>query len=411
MLSRLTINSTQTCNLGCTYCYALGGDYGGPELSMPPDLAVQKMREAAEAHQEIQLVQFIGGEPLLNLATLQAVADEIDRLVTRGVLAAKPQMSAVTNLTVLTKSHLELFRVHNFHPVVSIDGPRAIHDAVRPTKGGRGSHTKILHNLARLEDYGISYDVECTYTREHYRAGISIVDLLMYFTERTRAEEIDIVVVSTSPGDPLGFNQHDDWRIPVQLQLEAVEFTLDQMEMGRLIPYGSFLETVKQIQGSGSDHYCPAGTSNLAVASDGDLYQCNMFTNNPRYRTSIDATSHVITKSDIAECRECWARSWCLACVGNMEIRSPGDPHPYPQHCETLRGAIALILERLPSALDAMWNSSSDPKSDPAWEKTVERLEEIEVTTETRPFENGENASSGRKFLPITPVGNAARYR
>lgn len=395
MLSRLTINSTQTCNLGCTYCYALGGDYGGPELSMPPELAVQKMREAAEAHHEIHLVQFIGGEPLLNLVALEAVANEVDRLVRQGVLSVKPQLSAVTNLTVLSPAHVELFRAHDFHPVVSIDGPKAIHDAVRPTRGGKGSHSKILRNLARLAANGISYDVECTYTHKHYRAGISIIDLLIYFTERTQAEEIDIVVVSTGPGDPLGFNQHDDWRIPVQLQLEAIEFTLDQMETGRLIPYGSFLETVKQIQGSGSDHYCPAGTSNLAVASDGDLYQCNMFTNNPRYRTSIDAASQVITKSDIDECRECWARSWCLACVGNMEIRSPGDPHPYPQHCETLRGAIALILERLPSSLEAMLNCSIRPTTDPEWKKTVERLERIEVATEV----------PTRKLLPITPVG------
>jgi uncharacterized protein len=72
MLSRLTINSTQTCNLGCKYCYALGGDYGGSAIQISPELAVAKLRDAAQAHNVIKLVQFIGGEPLLNIRAIEA---------------------------------------------------------------------------------------------------------------------------------------------------------------------------------------------------------------------------------------------------------------------------------------------------------------------------------------------------
>jgi hypothetical protein len=111
--------------------------------------------------------------------------------------------------------------------------------------------------------------------------------------------------VSTAPGDKLGFNNHGDWHAAVQLQLEAIEFTLDQMEAGRLIPYGLFLETLGQIQAAPTDNYCPAGVSNLAVAADGDVYQCNMLTNNLAYRTSIASRAPVITKADMAECRGC----------------------------------------------------------------------------------------------------------
>lgn len=357
MLSRLTINTTQVCNLACKYCYAQGGDYGGPSIRIPPHLAIRKLREAARTHRHIDLVQFIGGEPLLNLGVMKAVSAEVDALVSEKLLDNKPKLSAVTNLTFLSDSHLELFQRQEFRLVVSIDGPAAIHDALRPTRGGKGSHATIMRNLSRLTQFGIPYDIECTYTYRHYEAGITIVDLLVYFSERTKAEEINVVVVSTAPGDKLGFNEHGDWRVPVQLQLRALEFTLGQMQFGRLIPYGLFLETLGQIRAPGTDHYCPAGVSNLAIASDGDLYQCNMFTNNPAYRSSIAATANVMTKADIPECRACWARPWCRACVGNMEIRSPSDPHPYPQHCETMRGAISLILQRLPSALDGMLNS------------------------------------------------------
>jgi len=356
MLSRLTINSTQTCNLGCKYCYALGGEYGGASIHIKPEVAVKTLREAAQEHGFIKLVQFIGGEPLLNLSALTAVAEHTGALVEEGILSEKPALSAVTNLTVLSADHIALFTKYGFSLVVSIDGPEEVHDALRPTKGGRGSHSKIIENLHKLKDSNISFDIECTYTHKHMELGITIIDLLKYLNS-TGASTIDIVPVSTAPHDTLGFNQHGDWRAVVNMQIDAINFSIDEFENGKVMPYGLLSEIIGQITSPGTDNYCPAGVSNLAVASDGDLYQCNMFTNNPAYRTSISAKSDILTKSDVAECRECWARPWCRSCVGNMEIRSPGDPHPYPQHCETLRGGIETIVKRLPTMLDKAFTS------------------------------------------------------
>ncbi len=134
------------------------------------------------------------------------------------------------------------------------------------------------------------------------------------------------------------------------MQIEAINFSIDEFEKGNVIPYELLGEIIAQITVRATDYICPAGVSNLAVASDGDLYQCNMFTNNPAYRTSISAKAEVLTKADIAECRECWARPWCRSCVGEMEIRSPGNPQPFPEHCETLRRGIQTVVARLPRA-------------------------------------------------------------
>ncbi|MGJ4997301.1 radical SAM protein [Bradyrhizobium sp. HKCCYLS3077] len=352
MLSRLTINSTQTCNLGCKYCYAAGGDYGGPAIRISPSLAVEKLRQAAECHSIIKLVQFIGGEPLLNLSAMQAVAEEAVALYEKGVLHERPAISAITNLTILSDEHLRLFQNYQFHLVVSLDGPSLVHNELRPTKQGKGSFDDIVLNLQRIRECRIAFDIECTYTYRHLESGLSIIDILKYLNEYDPGQ-IDVVVVSTAPGDQLGFNEYGRWRDAVRLQLDALNFSLDELEYGRIVPYGLLIETLGQIRAPGTDNFCPAGVTNLAIASDGDLYQCNMFTNNPRYKTSIEANDEVITKSQITECRKCWARPWCRSCVGNMEIRSPGDPHPYLQHCETLRGAISIVAQRLPGALES----------------------------------------------------------
>ncbi|MFZ0497278.1 MAG: radical SAM protein [Methylocella sp.] len=218
MLSRLTINSTQTCNLGCKYCYALGGEYGGSAIRIKPEVAVNKLREAAREHGVIKLVQFIGGEPLLNLPALAAVADEVGVLVQERILSNRPSLSAVTNLTVLSRDHIALFTKHGFSLLVSIDGPEEIHDELRPVKGGRGSHSRVMSNIQVLRHEKIPFDIECTYTYRHLESGISITDLLRYFNT-IGASLIDIVPVSTAPHDKLGFNQHGDWRTVVDMEM------------------------------------------------------------------------------------------------------------------------------------------------------------------------------------------------
>jgi uncharacterized protein len=347
MLSRLTMNASQSCNLRCIYCYASGGSYSGAPRHMKPGTALSVLAEVASAHSRIDFIQFIGGEPLLNSPLLHAVVAEVDRLVTVGRLSRRPGFGLATNLTLLTEADLELFRKNGFHLTVSLDGPEEVHDSLRGTRGGEGTHCKVIRNIRRLEDVNVSYDIECTYTYRHQLTGLSVLDLLHYFSSETRAGEYGIVMVSTGPGDVIGFNNHADWRVPVQSQLEAIAYSLDCLERGVLVPYGLFLDILRQVQSPGTTRYCPAGATNLAIASDGTYYQCHMFTNNPTYVVSVDAIGGRFDKTTSDLCLQCWARPWCRACIGNMEIRSPSRPAPYPLHCETQRGGLSLVLNRL----------------------------------------------------------------
>jgi len=45
-LSRLTLHISNTCNLGCTYCYASGGDYGLGRKLMTSDNAISLLAQA-----------------------------------------------------------------------------------------------------------------------------------------------------------------------------------------------------------------------------------------------------------------------------------------------------------------------------------------------------------------------------
>lgn len=70
----LSLAIAQKCNMGCTYCYADQGDFGGPAKNMQLDTAkasIDLLLRDVPAGGKVQLT-FLGGEPLINRKSLQA---------------------------------------------------------------------------------------------------------------------------------------------------------------------------------------------------------------------------------------------------------------------------------------------------------------------------------------------------
>ncbi len=72
---------------------------------MDKQAAIKSLKKLSEIHSHIKLVQFISGEPLLNLSAMDTVCHELDILV-KKILNRMPKIAVITNLTVLTKEHL-----------------------------------------------------------------------------------------------------------------------------------------------------------------------------------------------------------------------------------------------------------------------------------------------------------------
>lgn len=146
----ININLTAFCNLGCSYCFAEGGDYGRIKGKLESD-TVADILAFAKAHvtpSQTVRFEFFGGEPLLNFARIEelcAGAQEVERET--GIRFVH---RISTNLTVLPAGAAELFARHRFIVSVSIDGDQATHDRNRPTKGGRGSWVGIIENCRKV---------------------------------------------------------------------------------------------------------------------------------------------------------------------------------------------------------------------------------------------------------------------
>jgi len=139
------------CNLACRYCFE-GSRRDGSAMSAGTarNLAGFLRRERFAGQAAVALT-FYGGEPLLTPDRLVEIALAAGEAARDGRLGFR--FGLVTNGTLLTRALVERLRPLGLARVsVTLDGPREIHDSLRPYRdgGGRGSYDRIVRNLREV---------------------------------------------------------------------------------------------------------------------------------------------------------------------------------------------------------------------------------------------------------------------
>jgi sulfatase maturation enzyme AslB (radical SAM superfamily) len=166
----LVLLAAEQCNLACPYCIKdrlMGLRPDRRQARMPLETA----REAIDAFLALAArngrndlyLQFRGGESLLNAAVVLEATRYMRARWERGPVHA----SLVTNATLVTEATAGALADLRISAEVSIDGPRAVHDAVRFTKGGLPTYDVVLAGLARLRAAGVEVtNINATVTAE-----------------------------------------------------------------------------------------------------------------------------------------------------------------------------------------------------------------------------------------------------
>src|SRR5262249_22863515 len=146
----LSLAVAQKCNLGCSYCYAQGGSFGGAEKAMGwpvAEAAILRLFEQARPGERVNIA-FLGGEPLTNRALVRQATELATRLSAERSVPVG--FAITTNGTLLTPEDGDFFERYGFSLTVSIDGIGAVHDQLRPYKGGRGSYGALISRIEPL---------------------------------------------------------------------------------------------------------------------------------------------------------------------------------------------------------------------------------------------------------------------
>jgi len=148
---RTILELTQQCNLRCRYCTFGGGfdDHRTHSSRAMTEPVLEQAIEAAVAHgrdlDEIGL-GFYGGEPLLAFAALQQAV----HLAERAARGKRLRLSLTTNGTLIDRPTAHFLAEAGLTVLVSLDGPRALHDRFRVHPDGSGSYAETIRGLGHL---------------------------------------------------------------------------------------------------------------------------------------------------------------------------------------------------------------------------------------------------------------------
>ena len=179
----LTIMLTDSCHGDCKYCYQ---KFSKEKLG---NLAVENIGKIEELLPEIDVIQFFGGEPLLEERFIFKLDERIDYLIQKNILSKKPIYVFSTNLTFLTdafKRFLWKLKGEGNNPefIITVDGEREVHDKNRILKNGDSSYENLLKNYNFLIENGFSVEtIYIVYNNEHLLKHLSLKDCLTNITD------------------------------------------------------------------------------------------------------------------------------------------------------------------------------------------------------------------------------------
>jgi len=152
--SLLVLDITERCNLCCSYC-CFSGNFEGhrthSQKSMSWEIAERAMSHFLENDQVgdgTYPITFYGGEPLLEFELVKKCVSYAETKASE--LGKTVRFSITTNGTLLTDDVVDYLVRHGFLTLVSLDGPKSVHDRYRVFPEGQGSFDVVENNLRRF---------------------------------------------------------------------------------------------------------------------------------------------------------------------------------------------------------------------------------------------------------------------
>jgi len=347
----LVLNISQICNLGCTYCYADELNKAG--RTMLPETCRAAIDKAYDLSSNgLSSIKFLGGEPTLAFREICSTVDYV-RHKCRSSAYALPSFVIVTNGTKLTDQMIDFFVEHNFYVLVSLDGPKDVHDKLRPFLGGRGSYDSVLSAISRFHEKDFRVAVESVYTQTHYDNGVTVEGLVDHLLDLGLRE----MQVTLALGAWHGENAHEQIAEVANSFASAARacirsFSSDDPHLLRGIQFviDGFFNRHK------NEHVCGAGRTFMAVNFDGEAFPCYLlespetsygFVNgawsDETYR-KISSSFYRNGKAYHDVCGKCWANEICQSCLGSTYLLEKKVAKPPAWFCAVQKTMIAAVL-------------------------------------------------------------------
>lgn len=300
---------TTNCNLKCKYCYE-----GNDKKKKNMDIATAKQAIAYILSQYSKLkaskliIQFHGGEPLLNLKIIKFVINELEEKLKENI--HNLYFGITTNGLLLSKYIIEyMCQKMSYDFSISIDGNESSNDKNRVTLAGEGTYQKVIKNA--IDALSIKPDIRLRMTYDTSNVE-ELANNIIHFIELGFKNIVSVP------------NYYDK-----KWSDESMEILLQQMLKVKFHYKDQELPDDLYISILNDDFFkkslCSGGISSFHIMPNGDIYPCSYGTGNEEFylgnvknTPALDIEKvKVLQKISVLENTECIGCSNYQSCIGS----------------------------------------------------------------------------------------------
>ena len=350
----LCLHVSHDCNLRCKYCFADEGAYHSVRETMSFEVAKSAIDFLLEnsGNRKVLEVDFFGGEPLMNF-------DVVKRTVYYAKAEAEKRgkrflFTTTTNGLLLDDETIRFLNEEMENVVLSLDGRKEVHDAVRKTVNGKGSFDAVIEKIKKF--------VRCRGDKHYYVRGT--------FTAKNLDFSKDVLFLADE-----GFDSISVEPVVTDIpELQIREEHLSQIEREYEALCDEYVKREAEGKGFHFFHFnidleggpclskrvsaCGAGNEYFSVVPNGDIYPCHQFAGDRKWRMGnvtegrLDgdirkqfAQSCLFTRK---KCGDCFAKFICSGGCNANNYHYNGDiDTPYEMTCAMMKKRIECAMHVL----------------------------------------------------------------
>ncbi len=313
VLKAMCLHVAHACNMDCAYCFAGKGEYQGNRGLMSLETgkkAIDFLVEHSDGRKNLE-VDFFGGEPLLNW-------EVVKELVAYGRTFKDKnfRFTLTTNGMLLDEEVIRFTTKEMSNVVISLDGRRAVNDAMRQTKDGKGTYDFVLDGFKKLaqERGQEGYYMRGTFTANNLDFAEDVLHMADMGFQQLSMEPVvcgeDASYALKEEHLPKIFQQYEYLAKEMIKRRDAgKDFTfyhyMIDMEGGPCIS--------KRVSG------CGVGKEYIAVTPEGEIFPCHQFVGDENYRLG-DLDKGIVREDLLEEFDQCtvYGRSECTDCFAKL---------------------------------------------------------------------------------------------
>lgn len=323
------LHITNSCNLGCTYCYL---------AKTPEDMSEQTALKAVDAifrsarlhGYERVVLRYAGGEASLRLHHVLAVHDYAQMLARDSALHFSGVL--LSNGVFFTGDMIEQLKERSIGVMISLDGVGRYHDSQRPFVNGRSSFQQVNRTIGRLLEHDLVPNISITVSRNNAQG---LPELMAYLLKHNLPFNMNYYRDNEHAVQPeaLQFGEQEIITA-IRKAMEVIEACLPERSL-----LASFIDKANIAESH--RHTCSVGRNYLVVDQRGGVAKCHaqieqtvstVDADDPLWYVQNDRQGVQGLSVDEKEgCKRCQWRYWCTGgcpaltyrITGRYDIKSP----------------------------------------------------------------------------------------